>query len=1175
MASIEQLQAEEKRLQAELTRVQQEARASGDINSPLLTQREQLRAALAQVRRELAQASSQSAATGEYQGQDPNTGLYIYKNPVTGATFRSGTAPTAAQQAASGIPVPPPTTEPTPPATAAQTVQDDAPAGPTATPPQTITAQGRITATPPQASPSTATPPVTTQNVSGTDAGTAAPVRTLEQTQATSSQATPGPIPSVDRAGNNVGIELRDETGAVSNLRINPETGLLYDASGLPPSTAVGVGANDDAGRNAGGGTEAGGTNVTAYDIMPRPNKLDRFYSYTYQASVYMLTQEQYSALLRSRNKTVDGYFLLFQSGGAPLNQGGVRPPPAPPQTPSNLRPAAVGANAEGNAGEAEAQAALGGGQTQGSPTFPDGGRNPFFDNDFYIDTITLDNQLLGKGSGNAHLAASLKFTVIEPNGITLIDRLYKAAQNIQQRTAGGQVNYTATEYLMVIRWYGYDESGNLIAPLRSNQDGGGTSDTGAVIEKFIPFRLDAINWSVGSKIVSYEWNCVPVGQMIGGFTGRGTVPYDIQLADSTVEGLLGSRVQYATATPPAANPGQTTTPAGRTPAASGAAAAPATPPAPPPAAAAPGPKRIAQGLMGALNEFERDLVKRGIYEVADEYEIKFIEPTIASAKLALKTPKRDNARTPAGAPAAGKNGNAQNLKPETNPVDNVSRSFSITAGQSIVQAIELTIRNSTYITEQSLVILQPDGTYLPNPAKRDQPMKWFNIQMTAAPLGYDKKRNDTAYRITYTVTPYIVRNFASKYFPVSKFQGIHKKYPYWFTGENTAVLEYQESLNAVYTITVSGTDAKNSAAAEIAKNFTSSMRDIVKYQYYARSGESSAGAKGKELENNANAAEIIYSPSDLGTTKIKILGDPDWIQQGSLFKEYTAGTYNVEAATGFNPDGSIAFDAGDPMFEIVWQRPEDYNLGTGVADPYSGGYSGQANAAREALQSRVYIATKVVSELHQGKFTQTIEGSLFQFPTPEGTNAANAAAARAEQQARSDAGRPATAPPPPRGAPQSDAQRDFGRGRGDSRGRGTIEPDPPGQQPQAQAPAQGNDQQPPVAPARNRPVITQQEIEQTEVWRNRERLGLNRLQAANRARAQIAEQQGGSAVDSNGQAVSNQTAAPGRLPEAAGPQGLSDTQRAQVQAARQDPATLRDQQRRTNPSTQQMAKES
>jgi hypothetical protein len=72
-------------------------------------------------------------------------------------------------------------------------------------------------------------------------------------------------------------------------------------------------------------------------------------------------------------------------------------------------------------------------------------------------------------------------------------------------------------------------------------------------------------------------------------------------------------------------------------------------------------------------------------------------------------------------------------------------------------------------------------------------------------------------------------------------------------------------------------------------------------------------------------------------------------------------------------------------MFEIAWQRPEDYDIGTGLADPYSrfGG------TTRQPLQSFVYQAIKCVSEFRQGKFEQAIEGSLYRFPTTEQRNTA------------------------------------------------------------------------------------------------------------------------------------------------------------------------------------------
>jgi hypothetical protein len=327
--------------------------------------------------------------------------------------------------------------------------------------------------------------------------------------------------------------------------------------------------------------------------------------------------------------------------------------------------------------------------------------------------------------------------------------------------------------------------------------------------------------------------------------------------------------------------------------------------------------------------------------------------------------------------------------------VDMISRSFSITAGQQLLQAIDLTIRNSSYISDQALVIVNPDGTTQPNPNSRNKPLKWFTIAMSAVPIGdtIDSKRNDYAYRITYTVAAREVKNVISKYFPVSKFSGVHKRYPYWFTGENIAVLDYQETLNAMYQLTVSGGDNEKSAAARTREAFTSSMADIVTYNYAPTSTESNKGADGKSLEAAANAAEVLYSPGDLRECKLKIVGDPAWIMQGSTFRVLSEEMLGGQSlTTGFLPDGSIAFDNQDVLFEIAWQRPEDYDLDTGLADPYSQTQKKYNN--RTALQSRVYLCKKVVSEFRHGAFTQTLEGALYLFPIPSKTNTANPASA-------------------------------------------------------------------------------------------------------------------------------------------------------------------------------------
>jgi hypothetical protein len=91
-------------------------------------------------------------------------------------------------------------------------------------------------------------------------------------------------------------------------------------------------------------------------------------------------------------------------------------------------------------------------------------------------------------------------------------------------------------------------------------------------------------------------------------------------------------------------------------------------------------------------------------------------------------------------------------------------------------------------------------------------------------------------------------------------------------------------------------------------------------------------------------------------------------------------------------PDGSIAFDNQDVLFEIAWQRPEDYDLDSGLADPYSQTQKKYNN--RTALQSRVYLCKRVLSEFNKGRFEQTLEGALYLFPVPSKTNTANPAAA-------------------------------------------------------------------------------------------------------------------------------------------------------------------------------------
>lgn len=804
------------------------------------------------------------------------------------------------------------------------------------------------------------TPPTTDEG--GGDSGTNPETRTLEQTQATN---------GVDADGYAIGYGVRDETGALSNLRRNSETGDLYDPGGIPSASAnidPGVGAYDDTGTGSPEDTSAGPTSeisapktVTAtysttdlfkQQIVPQPNVLDKFGSYTYHASLYLMSTEQFTQLMVSNKKTVNGYQLLMQSGGAPGNTGGFQ---------SGLAPTLFENDGQGSSSNA------------GVPTAnqASAGRSPAFPDDFYFDSITIENRLIGGETRAAHSATAIKFTIVEPNGITLIDRLYQAVQDYMSKDGKTPINYNAVTYLMVIRFYGYDENGNI-------QPGIKGSDSNSIIEKFIPFRISELNWSIQNKLVQYNIVGAPTQLVIGNGTRRGTIPYDIQLSASSVSELLGIGVSYQNTETSTAAPGESTTYYEN----DGTSSTSST--APPNASAAPSTKKILkQGLMGAMNEFQQKLVEQGIYEVADEYNIVFAKGAekIASAKIVPPGTKVESKQTPMS-PVPTQS--AESLEMSRVSKDTSVRNWSVTAGMQVVQAIELAIRNSTYILNQQLVQDDPTSdAVINNPGADGKPVTWYQISFKAVPKKpYDKLRNDYAYKITFEISPFRIENYNSKYFPVNKFRGLHKSYQYWFTGKNTAVLDYQENMNNLYNITVSGTDEKNSQAAIQRRVLTSSMRDIPFYNYQAASTETRQGSEGKAFEGSSNLAEVLYDPQGLAHAKLKIVGDPAWIQQGSMAGGVNAKEFNYSA---FLPDGTINFDASQILFEIAWQRPQDYNLQTGLADPYSNNPS----SPRQPLQSRVYTATKVVSEFAHGKFEQTVEGQLYYFVKPNATNKA------------------------------------------------------------------------------------------------------------------------------------------------------------------------------------------
>ena len=755
--------------------------------------------------------------------------------------------------------------------------------------PQIVTPDGRIATVPETASGTNAESPITATNTNtntstNTDSGTNAPTVTIQQSQATPSAPlgllqNPGPIITSDSNG-------IDGNGAV----IAP----------APAATQIGVGAgNDDRGASTKNSTQTEVDNIfNSSNITPQPNVLGQYASYTYRASVYLMSAEAYTTMCKTQQKNLQGSQLLFQSGGAPIT-----------------------------------------------------GRNPFFPYDYYIDKITLESVISGKGTNLSHNVNSIRMTVVENNGITLINNLDKAL-NAALGPGEKKRNFNAQQYLLVIRFYGYDQYGNLVQA-NNGTNPFGLTDPSAFVEKFYPMCITNIRFKVANKLVEYDIEATSVPYNINVGSNRGSIPYNVELSSGTVKDVLAGSLQTATTQVAATN--DTTGTTNNTNPGS-------TPPAPPKANAATSVvPTIRQGLMAALNSYQNELVARGVYQYPDVYSVEFANSSIAAASIVVKgADKKSTPMTNSSTAAGTLDGKKQN-------VDNSSRTVSIVAGTQVVQAIDLIMRSSSYITDQASVVIDENNQIQQSNGAPAQNLAWYQISQRTTPGPYDYKRNDYSYNITYVISAYKINQMVSDYFLSPTYKGVHKQYNYWFTGKNTEVLSYEQNYNALYSAVLSGGPGGQFVDEAIKRNFQ------------PRSGESSQGAAGRTNEIGANAADYLYNPNDLQNVTLQIVGDPAWLQQGEAFCGATGTNFNFNP---FLPDGTINYEAQQILFEILINTPQDYNLATGLIDPNTQGtiFQNGAQTPGAARQSYVYLANNCTSEFVKGKFTQVLKGSLITY---------------------------------------------------------------------------------------------------------------------------------------------------------------------------------------------------
>lgn len=634
------------------------------------------------------------------------------------------------------------------------------------------------------------------------------------------------------------------------------------------------------AGLGAGRPIDGNGKSKVAPGRRPY-NPLGDLSSYTYQLTLYMLTPEAYQTYVLSGKTNMPGMFVVAQSGG--VNDNGVS-------------------------------------------------RAPGIDLDLYIDDLVFKKYLQGKSANGAINTVSFEFKIYEPYGFSFTQQLREAAWNVisSSRVKGIKENTNALAqfYMLGIKFYGYDERGELVEGSRYATPGTTSSiEKNALFARYYPITITDFKFKLDGKMVVYNIKAAQTGLQEGFGVKRAQVPNPIELVGESVQDVLfgqnnGDSLIIDTATEGLKVVKPTT-------------------------------KKTVTGLIQAMNEAEQNLLTTGKTSIPNKYNIRFYSESIASASIIPKG-EVNKFKAPANnIETSAENNDATDAKQTIN-LNN--RTVSVNQGTPLLDVIDQVIGQSDYITSALKTIIDESET--DEEAQVPTTLKWYNVNPIVLPLGFDVKRNDFAFEITYEIREYTVPYVQSTYVKrVGTYQGPHKLYNYWFTGKNTEVISYEQQYNSLYFI---GTVKQGPSGVTDPK---------IPIVYNYKQNENTSISYGKAGEPVASIRASLYDPGSQARAKLNILGDPDYLLM-------TVGMNNGPYSAFYGPDYTINPNGGQVFVEINFKAVKDYDLKQGIMNVSNENieFYRYPPELKSRIQGIAYMVNACTSTFSKGKFTQELD---------------------------------------------------------------------------------------------------------------------------------------------------------------------------------------------------------
>jgi hypothetical protein len=551
---------------------------------------------------------------------------------------------------------------------------------------------------------------------------------------------------------------------------------------------------------------------------------------------------------------------------------------------------------------------------------------------DYYLENVEIV-QTIAQGKafesdGGSTNMTNIKFDIVEPYGFSFISHLRIAAGAVAQasslQNAGNSIIADKQVYILGIRFLGYDANGNILNGAENQY------------ESYYDIHLNSISFKLEGKTTIYHCDANGVGIAAGYGVANGRVLTDTTTKGKTVEEVLND-------------------------------------------------------LVANLNKAQLDYQNNDAIEIPNQYAITYVGPDASRIKNSTVVNLQQNSDKtlyPSQSTTSDKISTKDEIDSGGGPNGNQREfSFKGAGATSILDAIQNVIKQSSYVQDSMSTLyvaeVSSDNTtkqFDTANANTALPAKWINVTPETLILGYDRKRKDYAYQITYVIESYnapVVN--VSQVNVLPKYPGPVKRYDYWLTGKNSEITKFELQYNSLYSSLAIGN-------LNDQVNTLSPIPKIIGQKLDTQN----QGQTGVGLHSQNSFINFLNDASAYANVTLTILGDPDWLasyQTSSLPQLYDRF---------YGPNGyDINVNSGQVFIEIVFQEAVDYDHSKGVMDvsdklmfwDYPDQYKTGSNGVPQ-IQGMAFFATSVTHHFKRGKFEQTLALNADLFTdTPISTN--------------------------------------------------------------------------------------------------------------------------------------------------------------------------------------------